>query len=116
MICTCVVPCLFSGLAKNNKIMSMFVLFSRISWPFVKFGFFPNIGGENLSPKQSNRTFSINFSKMQQLSDTFLRKSGYFDKTSEGKQVTAGTYRGLSQQKLCFVEKIFNFTVFWGQR
>ena len=34
MIFTSVVPCLFSGLAKNNKIMSMFVLFSR---PFCNF-------------------------------------------------------------------------------
>ena len=29
MICTSVIPCLPSGLAKNNKIMSMSVLFSR---------------------------------------------------------------------------------------
>ena len=31
MICTRVIPCLSSGLAKNNKIMSVFVIF---------FGFF----------------------------------------------------------------------------
>ena len=30
MICTSVVPCLSSGLAKNNKIMSMFVQLSRL--------------------------------------------------------------------------------------
>ena len=41
MICTSVVECLSSGLAKNNKIMSMFVLFSRLFRPFRKFGFFP---------------------------------------------------------------------------
>ena len=29
MICTSMVPCLSSGLAKNNKMMSMFVLFSQ---------------------------------------------------------------------------------------
>ena len=30
MICTGVVPCLSSGLAKNGKIGSMFVLFSQL--------------------------------------------------------------------------------------
>ena len=30
MICTGVVECLSGGLAKNSKIMSMFVLFSRL--------------------------------------------------------------------------------------
>ena len=40
MIRTNVIPCLSSGLAKNNKIMSLFVLFSRHFWPFWKFGFF----------------------------------------------------------------------------
>ena len=36
MICTSVVPCLSSGLAKNNKIMSMFVQLSRLFLPFFK--------------------------------------------------------------------------------
>ena len=30
MICISVMPCLSTGLAKNDKIMSMFVLFSRL--------------------------------------------------------------------------------------
>ena len=34
MICTSVVPCLSSGLAKNSKIMSMFV---QLSWLFCRF-------------------------------------------------------------------------------
>ena len=44
MICTSVIPCLSSGLAKNNKIMSMFVLFFWLFLAFCKFGFFSKIG------------------------------------------------------------------------
>ena len=40
MMYTSVMPCLSTGLAKNSKIMSMFVLFSRLFWPLWKFGFF----------------------------------------------------------------------------
>ena len=40
------IPCLSSDLAKNNKIMSMFVLFSRIlGRSFCKFDFFRKWGG-----------------------------------------------------------------------
>ena len=43
MICISVMPCLSTGLAKNDKIMSMFVLFSRLLailkvWLFSKMG------------------------------------------------------------------------------
>ena len=57
MICTSVVPCLSSGLAKNNKIMSMFVQLSRLFLPFLRFGFFFENGETNLIPKQSSRMF-----------------------------------------------------------
>ena len=61
MICIGVIPCLSNGLAKNNKIMSMFVLFFRRFWPFREFGFFSKMreggGGTNLTPKQSNVIF-----------------------------------------------------------
>ena len=40
MICTSVVPCLSTGLAKNDKIMSMFVLFSRLFGHFESLAFF----------------------------------------------------------------------------
>ena len=40
MICTSVTPCLSSGLAKNDKIISMFVLFSRFG-RIESFAFFP---------------------------------------------------------------------------
>ena len=49
MTCTSVMPCLISGLAKDNrimslakdnKVMSIFVLLSWLSWPFLKFGLF----------------------------------------------------------------------------
>ena len=56
MICTSVVPCLPSGLAKNNKIMSMFVQLSRLFAVFKVWLFFEN-GKTNLTPKQSSRMF-----------------------------------------------------------
>ena len=34
MICTSVVLCLSTDMAKNDKIMSMFVPFFRLFWPF----------------------------------------------------------------------------------
>ena len=63
MICTSVVPCLSTGLAKNDKIMSMFVLFSRLSGHFESLAFFSKNGGTNLTPKQSNMIFWSNFER-----------------------------------------------------
>ena len=57
MICTRVVPCLSSGLAKNNKIMSMFVQHSRLFCRFFKVWLFFENGETNLTPKQSSRMF-----------------------------------------------------------
>ena len=57
MICTGVTPCLSTGFAKNDKIMSMFVLFFRLFWPFLKFGFFVENRGTNHTRKQSNMVF-----------------------------------------------------------
>ena len=54
MISTIVIPCLSSGLTKNNKIMSMFVIFSSLFNHFESLAFFEN-GGTTLTPKQSNR-------------------------------------------------------------
>ena len=62
MICTNVVPCLSTGLAKNDKIMSIFVLFSRLFGHFESLAFFEN-GGTNLTPKQSNMIFWSNFER-----------------------------------------------------
>ena len=44
MICTSVVPCLSTGLAKNDKIISMFVLFSRLFGYFESLAFFRKWG------------------------------------------------------------------------
>ena len=62
MICTSVAPCLSTGLAKNDKIMSMFVLFSRLFGYFESKAFFEN-EGTNLTPKQSNMIFWSNFER-----------------------------------------------------
>ena len=56
MICTSVVPCLSTDLANNDKIMSMFILFSRLFGRFESLAFLEN-GGTNLTPKQSNMIF-----------------------------------------------------------
>ena len=58
MTCTSVITCLSNGLAKNDKSMFMFVLFSWLLnslkvnvWPFfLKWG-------TDFTPKQSNRMF-----------------------------------------------------------
>ena len=45
MICTGVIPCFSTGLAENDKIMSMFVLFSRLFGNFESLAFFSKMGG-----------------------------------------------------------------------
>ena len=62
MICPIKIPCLSTGLAKNDKIMSMFVLFSRLFGHLKVWLFFEN-GGTNLTPKQSNMVFWSNFER-----------------------------------------------------
>ena len=56
MICTSVIPCLSTGLAKNDKIMSMLVLFSRLFGHFASLAFF-----ENGKTEQSNMIFQSIF-------------------------------------------------------
>ena len=67
MICTSVVPCLSTGLAKNDKIMSVVVLFSQLFGHFESLVFFRKWGGggggTNLTPKQSNMIFWSNFER-----------------------------------------------------
>ena len=63
MICTSVVPCLSTGLAKNDKIMSMFVLFSRLFGHFASLAFFSKMGRQTFTPKQSNMIFWSNFER-----------------------------------------------------
>ena len=70
MICTSMIPCLSSVMAKNNETMSMFVLFSRIFGHFENLAFLEN-RATNLTPKQSNRTVLVFFSKVRQLSKNF---------------------------------------------
>ena len=54
MICTSVIPCLSSGLAKNDKIMSAFVLFPGFFGHFESLAFFSKIGGQTFY--QSSQT------------------------------------------------------------
>ena len=57
MICTSVVPCLSSGLAKNKKIMSKSVLFPGFFGDFESLAFFEN-GGQTLHQSSQTRCFS----------------------------------------------------------
>ena len=50
MICIGVIPCLSSGMAKNDKIMSMLVLFPNVFGHFESLTFFEN-RGTNLTIK-----------------------------------------------------------------
>ena len=54
MICTGVAQCLSTGLAKNDKIMSIFVLFSQLFGHFESLAFFSKMGGQTLH--QSSQT------------------------------------------------------------
>ena len=60
MVCSSVIPCLSNGLAKNDKIMSMFVLFSRLFWPFSRFGFFSKMGDKPYTKAVKHDTL-VNF-------------------------------------------------------
>ena len=54
MICTSVIPRLSSDLAKNDRVMSMFVLFPSFFGHFEILAFFSKIGGQTLH--QSSQT------------------------------------------------------------
>ena len=64
MIRTGVILCLSIGLAKNNKMMSMSVLFSGFL-AILKVWLFCENGGIKLTAKQSERMLLVNFSKVQ---------------------------------------------------
>ena len=57
MICTCVMLCLSTDLAKNDKIMSMFVPFFRLFLAILTVWHFFQNGGTSHTPKQSNMIF-----------------------------------------------------------
>ena len=57
MICTSELPCLSSDLAKNDRVMSMFVLFPGFFGHFEILGVFFENSGTNITPKQSNMIF-----------------------------------------------------------
>ena len=67
MICTSVIPCLSSDLAKNDKVMSMFVLFPGFFGHFESLGVFSKIGGQTLH--QSCQTWYFS----QFLKDTTIK-------------------------------------------
>ena len=58
MICTSVVPCLSSGLAKNNKIMSMFVQLSGLFFAVFKVWLFSKTGRQTLHQSSQAGCFS----------------------------------------------------------
>ena len=77
MMCTGVIPCVSSGLAKNINIMSMFVLFSWLFWSFESLTSLKKMGVGSKPCTKAHRTFLVNFSKIQQ-KFFFSKKPGYF--------------------------------------
>ena len=73
MICTNVVTCLSHGLAKTNKIMSMFVKFSRHFWTFRRVSF-SKLSGQTLHHGSLRVSFWSTF-PWPANSGTILRKS-----------------------------------------
>ena len=67
MICSSVIPCLSNGLAKNDKIRSMFVLFSWLFGHFEGLAFFSKIEGHTLH--QSSQAWYLS----QFLKDTMIK-------------------------------------------
>ena len=78
MICTSVVPCLSTGLAKNDKIMSMFVLFSRLFGHFESLAFFRKWGDKPYTKAVKHHIWS-NFERYNNKVAIFRKKPGYFD-------------------------------------
>ena len=60
MICTSVIPCLSSDLAKNDRVMSMFVLFPGFFGHFEILAFFSKIGGQHYT-KAVKHDILVNF-------------------------------------------------------
>ena len=59
------IPCLSSGLAKSDQIMSMFVLFSRLFVHFESLAFFRNCGDKPYT-NTVKHDILVNFLKIQQ--------------------------------------------------
>ena len=57
MICTSVVPCLSSGLAKNNNYVHVCPTFPAFL-PFLRFGFFSKMGRQTLHQSSQAECFS----------------------------------------------------------
>ena len=78
MICTSVVPCLSSGFAKINKIISMFVLFFPIFEHFESSAVFLSKNeGDKPHTKAVKQDVCSQFLKVQQLSQ-FFKKARLF--------------------------------------
>ena len=77
MICTSVMPCLSSGLAKNNKIMSMFVLFSLLFSHFESLAFFES-GGDKPYTKAVKQDIFSQFFKGSTICNNYSKKGNYF--------------------------------------
>ena len=105
MICTSVIPCLCSRLAKNNKITTMFVLFFPEFVAILKR--LPFFGKRGDKPYTRTVTQDVlgQFVKGTLNSNNFSKKCGCFDQN-----LTADTF----QQNICGKNCDFR-TVFWGQ-
>ena len=84
MIRTSVVPCLSSGLAKNNKIMPKFALFPGFFGHFESLASFRKWGGQALHQNSQTRCFS-RFFKGTEIKWQFFQEVSLFRLKSEDK-------------------------------
>ena len=82
MIRTSVIPCLSSGLTKNERIMAMFFLFSRLFGHFEGLAFFQNGGGgggDKPYTKTVKQDVLSRLFKDTTIEQQFFKNHGYFD-------------------------------------
>ena len=103
------IPSLSSGLAKNNKIVPMLVLFSWLFGHFENLVFFENVGKPHT--KAVKHDFS-QFFKGTTIKYQFFHKSATILTKSEDKPNSRYISKTFINKKLCFVGKIVVFVLF----
>ena len=115
MICTGVIPCLSNDLAKNDKIKSMFVLFSRLLAILKVLLFFEN-GGTNLTPKQSSMIFKSIFERYNKKVAILKKKTFLFWLKNEDKPNGSYLSKVFSTTNFFIVIRLWLFGMFSGDK
>ena len=113
MICTRVVPFLSSGLAKNNKLMSIFVLFSRLFGHFESLAFFSKMGNKPYT-KPVKHDVLVNFSKIKQVA--IFQKARVFWLNSRDKLIADANRRLFNKETMFLFKKCDFLDCFLGTK